>query len=101
MTRVLFRVSTVLHRVFASLHAETVSVRYGSEDGMPLEIPEWFERPTTFIDRDPVTDVRDRRCRLRVRRTNDSFSNTATFLSLTLTGNGRAVATQCSPPSKA
>lgn len=96
MTQVPFRLSGCLWwlAVFwlAMLPAETLHLSYNPDDGALFEVTERFQRVTSFTDREPVTDVRERRSRVRIRRTNEGFANIATILSLTLTRNARNVA---------
>ena len=76
----------------AALGGETVRLEYGPRDGAVYEVAERFQRVTSFTDRQPVTDVRNRKTRVRVARTDVGYANSVQVLAVDLARDGRSVA---------
>lgn len=74
------------------LVAESVALRYAPADGSAFLVTERLERRTAVDGREPVTDSRERRSRLRVHQSATGYANRFTVLSQTMSRNGHVVA---------
>ena len=82
----------VLIACSAALLGEPVSLVYAPPEGAAFDVVERVTRVTTAGESDAVTDVRERKYRVQIVRTETGFANTATVQELTLTRNDHQVA---------
>ena len=90
--RLLTLVPCLLAAVSWPVGAEMIKLGYGPTDGAQFVVTERLKRVTEFTDRQPVTDIRERKYGVVVKHTDTGFANTATVQSLTLTRNASEVA---------
>ena len=69
-----------------------IELGYTPTDGSQFVVTERLKRVTEFTDRQPVTDIRERKYGVVVKQTDTGFANTATVQSLKLTRNASEVA---------
>ena len=82
----------MLRALRPGLPRETKRLSYKLQDGALLEVTERFERVTTLAGRDPVTEVRERRRRVRVKHAHDGLADVSAIQSVVPAGNGGSVA---------